>query len=137
MPTSTDPSSATDTDLTMPRSVIGRWISGSETVASAALTASTSGFVISPPAYVHAGASGRAEGALGRCSERGTSERCVPSSGGRPERPLRGPAGAAADQGHEAVLEHAGLDRAMQHVVSAGVARLGLELLVGTAGEHH
>src|SRR3954451_130016 len=52
MPTSTVPSSATETDLTMPRSVIGRWISGSETVASAAWTASTSTELIVSPGYV-------------------------------------------------------------------------------------
>src|SRR3982750_3736380 len=56
MPTSTLPSAATDTDLTMPRSVIGRWISGSETVASAAWTASSSGEAIAPQLYVGASA---------------------------------------------------------------------------------
>jgi hypothetical protein len=36
IPTATRPSSAMSIEATMPRSVIGRWISGSETVASAA-----------------------------------------------------------------------------------------------------
>src|SRR3954451_4726939 len=52
MPTSTELSSATDTDLTMPRSVMGRWISGSDTVASAAWTASTSTELMVSPEYV-------------------------------------------------------------------------------------
>src|SRR3954447_8169086 len=51
MPTSTLPSSATSTDLSIPRSVIGLWISGSETVARAAWMASSSGAVMAAPGY--------------------------------------------------------------------------------------
>jgi hypothetical protein len=46
--TCTVPFSPTDTFLTMPRSVIGLWISGSCTLASDARTASTSGVVTQP-----------------------------------------------------------------------------------------
>src|SRR3954454_18971942 len=52
MPTSTVPSSAASTDFTIPRSVMGRWISGSETVARAAWMASSAGAVMSASEYV-------------------------------------------------------------------------------------
>ncbi|MEU6180175.1 hypothetical protein ABZ830_20430 [Streptomyces coeruleorubidus] len=40
MPTSTAPSAATEISLTIPRSVMGRWISGSRTADSALRTVS-------------------------------------------------------------------------------------------------
>ncbi len=49
--TATAPSSPIETSLTMPSSVMGRRISGSFTVASAALIGSSSG-VVMPPGYV-------------------------------------------------------------------------------------
>src|SRR5438270_2566342 len=52
IPTATRPSAAMSIDSTMPRSVIGRWISGSETVASAAWTVSCVGRLMAVPRYV-------------------------------------------------------------------------------------
>src|SRR5881409_2919001 len=98
-----DPSSATETDLTMPRSVIGRWISGSETVASAAWIASSSGEAITPPGYV----------------------------GG-----LSGEAGAAGDQRLDVLPEPVGVDRDLEEVVGAGVARLALEAVADVLAQH-
>src|SRR5947199_6617569 len=103
MPTSTESSGATETDLTMPRSVIGRWISGSETVASAAWIASSSGEAITPPGYV-----------------------------GR----LSGEAGAAGDQRLDMLPEPVGVDRDLEEVVGAGVARLALEAVADVLAQH-
>src|SRR5881227_644670 len=97
MPTSTESSGATETDLTMPRSVIGRWISGSETVARAAWMASSAGAVITAPDYVQ--------------------ER--PASVREPR--------AALHEREDALLQQKRVDRLDEVVVGAGVPRLGLD----------
>src|SRR5947207_7010871 len=107
MPTSTVPSSATDTDFTMPRSVIGRWISGSDTVARAALTASSAGVVMIHPDYVAAGA----------------------ASARQPR--------AALHQRQQPLLQEQRLDGLRQIVVGSRVARIALDPRVARPGEQH
>ena len=62
--TRTRPPSSTSTESTMPRSVIGRLISGSLTVASAAWIWSTVGILMMPEVYAVAVAAGVAVSAM-------------------------------------------------------------------------
>src|SRR4051794_29587211 len=107
MPTVTWPPSATSTEATMPRSVMGRWISGSLTVARAARMSSFVGRLMAVPRY------GAAPG---------------PSSGGDSRAPLH--------QREHALLEQGGFHRFGQVVVRARIAGLCLEVHVGAAGQH-
>src|SRR3954471_24286851 len=111
MPTVTLPPSAMSTEATMPRSVMGRWISGSLTVASAARTASYMGSFV------------------GRLM-------AVPRYGAAWRGRSGGDSRAALHQREDALFQQGRLHRLGQIVVRAGVAGLGLEVLAGATGKH-